>query len=331
MNQQGFVLVATLWVIAILTIGAGYFAERVGRAVELAQQTQTHVQDLVDMTDSRAEVLFRLATTPMSIHGLGLDPQRAIALDGRPYRGTGETLIHLQDNRGLINLNNITDDRLQRFLALLGLPSEQQGRLIDTLRDYTDPDNLKRLNGAERDDYDKAGLPSPLNAPLTTPLEARRILGWRDNDILWRDNALPRHSTTSMTFGLNPNTASWPVLASLPGVTDDIAKELVRMRQHALFISSGQIEELTGRTAGELMFVITPFPGDGIRITQTSSRLHWALEYNVTLTPQDENAPWRIDYFYRIPAKPDDIEHAQSLPPLATTSTPALPPFLSGP
>ena len=39
-KQQGFVLVLTLWVLVIVAIAAGYFAERVARAIELAQQSQ---------------------------------------------------------------------------------------------------------------------------------------------------------------------------------------------------------------------------------------------------------------------------------------------------
>lgn len=106
-------------------------------------------------------------------------PASALALDDRPYRTLGDTLVQVQDNRGLLNLNVVDDERLGRFLGVLGVPPERRSALIDALRDYGDEDNLKRLNGAEVAEYAAAGLPPPRNAKLVTPLEARRIYGRR--------------------------------------------------------------------------------------------------------------------------------------------------------
>lgn len=331
MKQQGFVLVATLWILAILAIGASHFAQRVERAINLAQQNQASVQTLIDMGDSRAEILFRLATTPMSIHGLGPTPHSAVALDDTPYQASGDVIIRLQDNRGLLNLNSTGDERLYRLFSLLGVPSDRHGRLIDTLRDYTDFDNLKRLNGAEREEYERLGPPPPANQLLITPNETRRIIGWSDVEALWKNDALSRLCTTGTATGLNPNTASWEVLATLPGVTNAIAEEMTRLREQSPLVSTSHIAQLTGRSLEELLFVIMPFPGNSIRITQTSSRVQWGLEYNVSLTPTDERAPWSIDYFQRIQTLPDKDKHAPPLPPLVSAAPPPLPAFLSNP
>ena len=177
-KQHGFVLVLTLWVLVVVAIAAGYFADRVSLAVAQAQQARQNTQAAVDMASTRAEVLFRLGTTTLTEFGLGRGAP-TVFLDNRLYHGDGDTVIQLQDTRGLINLNLADDGMLNRFLGLLNIEPDQRSRMIDTLRDYTDSDKLRRLNGAEDDEYRAAGLPPPYNRELVSPWQAQRILGWK--------------------------------------------------------------------------------------------------------------------------------------------------------
>lgn len=316
-KQKGFVLVLTLWMLALITIAAGYFAERVMRTMEQAQLAQKNTQALLDIAESRAEILFRLGTTPMSLYGLGLGPDDSIALDNRPYRGIGESVVRLQDNRGLLNLNMADDDQLYRLLGILDVPAEQRGRLIDTLRDYIDNDNLKRLNGAEAPEYAAAGLPPPRNERLATPFEPRRIMAWGGLRQLWDDDRLPNLTTTSYSVALNPNTAPWEILATLPGVTNEVARNIIVKRQLMPFVSGDQIAQLSGISPDQLFLKIIMLPSDAVRVTHSVPGLPWALQYNVSLTPNDEHAPWRVDYYYKIGLtyKNDKTQEIRELPP----------------
>ncbi len=121
--QRGFVLAATLWMMAILAVAAAYFAQRISQAREQAEQAQVHTRALVEMHDTQADILFRIATTPISLYGLGATPAGAIALDDRAYTSSGTTLVRLQDNRGLLNLNLVDDAHLDRLLNILGAPA----------------------------------------------------------------------------------------------------------------------------------------------------------------------------------------------------------------
>ncbi len=300
--QRGFVLAATLWMLAILTVFAVYFAQRIQRARELTQLAATHAAALLDLSNTRAEILFRIATTPFSIYGLGTSANDAIALDDRPYLEPGDTLVRLQDNRGLLNLNLADDDRLDRFLNVLGAPATSRAALIDALRDYIDEDDLKHLNGAEATDYAAAGLPAPRNAKLVTPMEARRIYGWAAVAQLWQDNLLPRLASTSGSYSLNPNTASWQVLATMRGMTPEGALAIVQARKLAPIVNPEQIEALTGIRISTDPFQAgaLAFPADSVRVTQQPKAMSWGWEYNVTLTPVSDTAPWRIDYSYRV-------------------------------
>jgi len=315
--QRGFVLAATLWMLAILVVVAVYFAGRIQHARELAQLAEAHSQALLDLDNARAEILFRIATTPFSLYGLGRSANEAIALDDRPYLAPGATLIRLQDNRGLLNLNIVNDDRLDRFLNILGAPAARRAGLIDALRDYIDGDDLKHLNGAEAADYAAAGLPPPRNAKLVTPMEARSIYGWGDVPELWQDNLLPRLTSTSGSFSLNPNTAPWQVLATMRGMTPEAAQAIIQARKIAPIVHAGQIEALTG-----IQIITDPFmpdaitfPADSVRVTQQPKAMRWGWQYNVTLTPVSDTAPWRIDYSYRVELSSFDAAR-QAIQPL---------------
>lgn len=300
--QRGFVLIFTLWVMVIVALAAGFFADRVAKAVDLAQLSRQNTQVTIDMATTRAELLYRLGTTSLTEYGLGRG-EVAIALDNRAYLAVGKGQIRLQDNRGLFNLNVSEDDRLYRFLGIVGVPAEQRGRMISTLRDYVDPDKLHRLNGAEDSEYSALGLAPPANRNLITPWEAQRIIGWNDKPELWLTGRLADLTTTSAVMGINPNTAPAEILATLPGVTEQIAQAIINRRRLAPIAQLRDMSALTGLSSQQLADEIGVIPSNSIRITQSGPDATWALQYTITLTPLGSEGPWRTDYFTRVPLR----------------------------
>jgi len=303
-RQDGFVLVLTLLILAAITIFAAYFGERVQKSLQLAQQKQNLNDKQINLYNVRAELLFRLGTVHITQYGLGPRNQ-AIVLDDRRY-SVDNTTLQVQDTRGLLNLNIVSDERLFRFLDAMGVPADQRSHLIDTLRDYIDEDDLRRLNGAESSEYRKLGLPPPTNLPLLSPLELKNVLGWRDMAPLWQNKITVANLTTiGKVFGTNPNTAPWQVLVSLPGVTPGIAQAIIIRRQLEPDIGEGFITQITG--SSQEMGQIVALPADSVRVTQHADGLPWALRYNVSLTPMSSISPWDIDYFYRLEQNPDPV------------------------
>ena len=314
--QRGFVLVATLWILAVITIAASYFAERVGHSIELARQKQETTAQLVEFANTRAEVLYRLGTTRITFYGLGNPP--AIALDDRPYRGSSEDIVRLQDNRGLLNLNFVERNMMPRLLGQLGVPIEKRDAMIDTLLDYVDMDDLRRLNGAEKLEYEALGLPPPPNDWLASPYQLRNIIGWRDKPELLA--SLLRFVTTNQLFGFNPNTAPPEVLASLPGGSPETAAAIIRMRNEKPLYSAAPMPGfIAGVLDPEFLFF---FPSDSIRITQQSKKIPWSEQYSLTLTPRSESAPWRVDYHVKttVTYPPENADKIQKLPAWAPAS-----------
>lgn len=324
--QRGFVLVATLWVLAVVAVVAVFFAERIGQARSLALAAQARTQALVDLSGARADVLYRIATTPVSLYGLGNDPAAALALDDRPYRSVGDTLVQLQDNRGLINLNVVDDARLERFLGVLGVSTERRSALVDALRDYVDEDTLKRLNGAEAQEYAAAGLPPPRNAKLVAPLEAKRVFGWAQTPQLWQNDALQRLTTTGTSYSMNPNTAPWQVLAAMSNMTPEGVQALLAARKIGPIASAQQVTALTGVpvVTDPMLTEVVVLPADSWRVTQQAPGMGWGWRYNVSLTPVSDFAPWRIDYFYRVELPPQNVQPQAPSPLPELSASPAV-------
>lgn len=320
-SQRGFVLVLTLLVLVMVALAAGYFAERVARSVELAQQSNRNTRAMIDMAATRAELLYRVATTSVTEYGLGRG-NAVIYLDNRSYRGLGDTLLRVQDNRGLLNLNVDEDDRLLRLLGLLGIAGDQRAHLIDTLRDFTDEDDLHRLNGAEKEDYLALNLPPPPNRFLATPGEARGIIGWRDAPQLWQNARLVELTTTGVATGLNPNTAPAQILATLPGFTEAIAQLVIAQRQVLPITDLRQLAEITGVPTQPFEDIIGMLPSNSMRITQSAQGLPWSIQYTITLTPNNTVAPWQIDYYSRVSTPQRDEAQAvvRELPPRSTAA-----------
>lgn len=324
LQQRGFVLVVTLWILAIITIGAAYFAERVARSVSLAQQSQQVAAVLLDMSSTRAEILFRLGTTQLSVHGLGTTRDNAISLDNRQYAGSGQDFVRLQDNRGLINVNFVELEMLRRLVGQLGVAAENRDAMLDTLNDYTDTDNLRRLNGAEAPEYRARDLPMPPNDWLITPWQLQNIIGWREETALWKGARLTEVVTTARVIGFNPNTAPREALAAMPGGSLEIADKVIGVRAQNLFTDASQLAQIAGQaqmSSDSLIF----FPADNLRLIQESDKIPWTMHYQIVLTPLADLAPWRIDYYVKtgLTSRPQNANKPIPLP--ARNALPATP------
>lgn len=311
-GQRGFILVATLWILAVITIAASYFAEKVSRSIELARQKQITTQQLIEFANTRADILYRFGTTYFSFYGLG--ERGGIALDDSPYVGSGRDIVRLQDNRGLLNVNFVEINMLPRLLGQLGVPIEKRSVMMDTLFDYIDTDDLRRLSGAEVAEYKALGLSPPSNHWLTSPYQLRNIIGWRDQAELFGNQRLLQFVTTSRISGLNPNTAPPEVLASLPGSSPEVAAAIIRKRKEQPLHTLGQAEGLDLSGIDREFFIY--FPAESIRITHQSSVLPWIVQYSLNLTPLSETAPWRIDYHVKsaVTYPLQDVDKIQKLP-----------------
>ncbi len=87
--------------------------------------------------------------------------------------------IVIEDETGKISLLLITPQALNVLFEEMGIPLDEAESLTDALLDWTDEDDLTRLDGAETDFYETNDPPyKPANAPLQSWYELRLIKGF---------------------------------------------------------------------------------------------------------------------------------------------------------
>ncbi len=336
-------LIIVLAVLVVLAMLATATATSAGRAIQAAQADADRFQGELSMAGTRETLLFMLATQRLTVAGLTVNESDAqasptmimddtdgftrlpvgneIRLDSTAYQGLGTARFALQDDRGLLSVNWISPILRFAFYQSLGVASDQWDGLDAKRLDYEDPDDLHRLNGAEKDHYKKAGLPPPSNHPLVTPLEFRRIQGWDAMLAKLDDGKLLSMLTLTRGGDININTAPAQVLALLPGMQPQDAARMVELRGVAPFLSAAQAQQnfgLSEELDGGLSLLAKPSGNLILWDHQSGARrlLHW------TLTPFEVGGPpWRIDYEVVLPRGNESDQAVVGSP-----STPLFPP-----
>lgn len=197
-SRDAYVFVLTLAVIAGLSLilaGAWYLQQSLSRNLNQLVDA-THLEQ--DMRSATDVALYGLLTEPIFdnrlrvggrlnpdvlVGGL-LEDGDIVSLRGDPYtlEINGRTLIvRVVAMSGLVPLDPSRPDIGRLALEALGTPSPEAARMVAQFLDYVDPDQLRRLNGAEAPAYD--GLPPIKDAPIALASEACGVLTWRETTI----------------------------------------------------------------------------------------------------------------------------------------------------
>lgn len=341
-RQQGFVLAVTLWLLAGIGVAVGSMMLWAHAQVEHANLDSERLQDEIAALETRDTLLYIASTREFTRAGLPVEPLAKdelamrkldemggvnrdpvggeLRLDGTRYRGRGQSIFAIQDEAGLVSLRLPSQARLDRFLQMEGVQADKVGRLRDALLDYIDADDLNRLQGAERRDYERAGRPPPANRALLLPSELGRVLGW---------DALPapqlrriiESSTVFYSGAVNINTTPVALLPLwLPNCPD--ACDLVEKRRKERPLSNGV--EAAGLALGSLLGdteVDYRSVAEGVLRIDVWSRTGRGQRYHVRLTPlADQRGPWTILAAYPVQRPADDSDAETTKSPLLAGS-----------
>lgn len=350
-GTRGFVLIAVLAMLVVLALLAGTIGTITQRLRDGEFERQRLLQAEIDITSTRATVLYLLTSQRMTIGGLTVDDQvvrtldeqreawhaafppisltpvgNEIRLDGSAHQGLGDIRFALQDDRGTIGVNWTTPAMLEGLLAQVRGEQDRTPApvLANLLLDYQDPDDLYRVNSAEAAGYREAGMAPPSNRTLATPLELRRVMGWRDALSGLDDSALVDTFNVVRSPVINVNTAQPRVLRSLPGMDAAMAERAIAARNLQPFTSVRTFQEMLGYTAAtEDMLSLYPSGSGTLKLWSAGGGavhvLHW------TLTPLDDGGrPWREDYELSL-SQDDALGTAVARPVAATVFADAPP------
>jgi general secretion pathway protein K len=218
-------MVLVLWVLSLLIIMAGSFALSMRRESALISvlKNNAHAKAIAESGISLAEMML-----------LSPDPSKVWRADGSIYeiRASDAIIrIRLQSEAGKIDINKADQAVLQSLMALGPVDSEQQGKLVDAILDWRDADNLVRIDGAEKEEYQEAGLNyQPRNKPFESTEELQLVLGMNKKVLAWLDPLVTIYSNQPR---INYQVASKEVLQAMPGLDAGLIDSFVIMRMES--------------------------------------------------------------------------------------------------
>lgn len=171
-SQQGIALVVVLWLLVLMTVIAASHARIIRTETRLASN---------QVENSKARSLAEAGVHHAILELLVRDEEQRWPVNGSinriRYEG-GSVDIAIRDVRGLVDINSASAELLDTVLAGTGIEETQRKALVDATLDWRDKDSLKHINGAEDDDYRRAGLKwAARDGAFSSVEEFRYILG----------------------------------------------------------------------------------------------------------------------------------------------------------
>ncbi|MBI5050020.1 MAG: general secretion pathway protein GspK [Nitrospirae bacterium] len=238
-NKKGIALVMVLWVLAIMMVIvlSFSFAVRVETHSTLSFKEDAEKRFLAEAGIERGimEVFYRNANKGQRTILEGMEVWN---IDGKPYRvqtDNGFYTVSITDESGKVDINITPDVILRNLLINLGLELENVDTIVDSIMDWKDPDELHRLHGAESDYY--MLLPNPYkvkNANFDTLEELLLVKGVTPGILHGtkeKKGIMNFLTVNSGTGAININAASREVLMAVPGITPEVADEIITQRQ----------------------------------------------------------------------------------------------------
>jgi type II secretory pathway component PulK len=182
-------------------------------------------------------------------------PLASISLDN--FRvGDGTVTIKITDLERKINVNTANEPILQQALTSMGVDASEAPGIIDGILDWIDPDDATRANGAESDYYQSMDPPYFAKNGAIDDLSELLLIRGISQDVYW-GSASTNHTAAAFqqvdrlgrpiqqpvysaglvdiltpisTGRVNINTASATVLQAIPGIDQNMAEQIIKLR-----------------------------------------------------------------------------------------------------
>jgi len=316
---RGYVLILTIAALALLALVGAFIGQQVSSALRLAAAEQEYARDLRLAQDTLATHVYLVATTQRTAAGIGSD-QTLIRFDGRWYDAGNGMAISFIDGRGLINMRNAPREWQQRLLATYGLSAETITALLDALEDYVDNDSLRRIQGAEKDDYLRKNLNPPRDFPIMSRHELLSVYGWKETDALWGQDPVLNHVVVDDVTGVNPATATWRSMVAAFGISESVAKDFVLERnKHDPVTAVNFANIYDAQTTGDDFMKLhkgIAFPSSTtiLRVGKPGSNKAWQISFS--LTPESTRGPWVIQDWSEMALDTPPADKLEKIPDL---------------
>ncbi len=265
-ERRGAILIVVLWVVLLLSLMVSTFAFTMQIETKL---TSYHDRELRAKALALAGIEFEKALLAAKVNKIGQINSadgsiRQFSTTGADYYSEpwhnnpdlighaltdnpedGTFTVQVVDEQSKLNANVMTPDQWKTLLQLSGVDTDTVNIIVDSIGDWIDKDSSTKMNGAEDDYYmalssDQGGPYHCKNASLDRIEELLLVRGMTP-DIFYGHQAqssgeanytgIAQFLTTVPFIKINVNTASSQVLQCVPGITAQMAEQLIRYRQ----------------------------------------------------------------------------------------------------
>jgi general secretion pathway protein K len=260
-RERGFVLLIVIWVTGLLALISASFAVAMRTHIKVTANT---------IENARAEALADAGVNIAIMDLLATRTNRSregrFAVDGTATvcrAPTGDLLrIAVEDEAGKVDLNIANERLLTTLLQGLGASSGEASAHADSILDFRDADDERRLAGAEQPEYRAVGLAhGPKNAAFHTVEELGQVLGIPAG---WMGRLRPLVTVYSGQGGIDPSVASIDLLAALGqsgfpsaagpfGLNSDARSRQSRPAVPSEFVAASQGRAFTVRSEARLV------------------------------------------------------------------------------
>lgn len=297
-NSSGIALILVMVAMFVLGILAGGFAYSMRVEMRLAQNHNSE-DELEWLGRSGVELASYVVAQQLTIPnqrydalnqkwagGIGVTNEALADIELEDVQfGSGSFSVKIIDQERFFNINTADQTILHQAMTLIGVDAAESASIIDSILDWIDVDDAKRLSGAESNYY--LGLSTPYyakNGPIDDLTELMLVKGispemyWGPAGTNYATTAgiapatrvesrrLHRDEPINYQVGLkdlftpisgrlvNINTASAAVLQLMPGIDANIAQAIVQTRSGPDGVE-GNEDDTPFRNVGELINV----------------------------------------------------------------------------
>lgn len=239
-TERGIALLMVLWVLTILIVIVFSFSymARTEAYATLAFRQAVEKKFLAEAGIERgiAELFYLSANKNAPTVTSGSEVWR---MDGRQYKllmtDNGYYTIGILNEGGKVDINTAPEVILKTLLINLGVDPDHADIIVDSAMDWKDPDNLRRLHGAEDDYY--MSLPNPYKAKNTDfeTLEELLLVKGMTPEIFFggkeKKGLIDFLTVHARMTKININAAPKEVLLAIPGITTELADSVMTIRE----------------------------------------------------------------------------------------------------
>ena len=220
--NNGLALIVVLWVTTLLTIMASSFSLTIQRETAITGGLKEKAEASALAEAGINFAILMLLSKDIEKRWQANSSLYEIEFAGRRIR------ILIADESGKLSINLASKEQLQQLFGSLAVEETLADSLSDAILDWRDKNELHRLNGAEKQQYEEADLKySPRNGQFKSVEEVQMVMGMTADIYRQLEGKI---SVYTRNKKINPVTATREVLLTLPDANEAMVDEYLLQR-----------------------------------------------------------------------------------------------------